>query len=88
MGNTQGVRLEQDMHLRLKSLGEFKGRSMNYLIQEAVGRYLDDEEHFEKEKQEDQQRLQHFLDTGEHVSNDRMKAKLEKLIARADNVTL
>ncbi len=59
---------------------------MNHLIREAVLRYLVDEERFEREKNEDEERLQHFLDTGEHVSHDYMKAKLKVLMAKAVKV--
>ncbi|MCH6256537.1 hypothetical protein MLD52_08255 [Puniceicoccaceae bacterium K14] len=57
---------------------------MNYLIKEAINRFLDDEEAFEREKQEDKDRLQHFLDTGEHISHKAMKSKIHSLLKKAD----
>ena len=87
MNKTQGIRLEKDVQERLKWLATRKDRSMNYLIKEAVGRYLQDEERFEREKEEDQQRLQNFLDTGEHVSHAQMKRKLNRLLAKAQKAS-
>lgn len=83
MANTQGIRLEEKTQKRLKWLAEQKDRSMNYLIKEAINRYLEDEERFEREKKEDQARLQHFLDTGEHITHAQMKGSLKKLLAKA-----
>ncbi len=83
MAKAQGIRLEEGTQERLKWLAEKRDRSMSYLIKEAVDRYLRDEERFELEKQEDQERLQHFIDTGEHISHGRMKAKFDRLIAKA-----
>ena len=56
---------------------------MNYLIKQAIDRYLEDEERAERDKLEDQQRLDHFLDTGEHISHAQMKRKLNKLLSKA-----
>ncbi len=83
MGNTQGVRLEASTQRRLKWLAKRRDRSMNYLIKDAINRYLEDEERYEREREEDQARLQHFLDTGEHISQAQMKGKLKKLLSKA-----
>ena len=83
MATTQGIRLNSEIQRRLKWLAEKKDRSMNYLISEAIGRYLDNEERFELEKQEDQKRLQHYLDTGEHISQEQMKARFKALASKA-----
>ena len=50
---TQGIRLDDKSRARLKKLGELRDRSMNYLIKDAVERYLTEEEQYEKEKTED-----------------------------------
>ncbi|MDQ8188484.1 ribbon-helix-helix protein, CopG family [Pelagicoccus sp. SDUM812002] len=83
MANTQGIRLDADVQERLKWLAGRKDRSMNYLIKQAIDRYLEDEERVEREKVEDQERLEHFLDTGEHISHTQMKGKLKKLLSKA-----
>lgn len=88
MAKTQGIRLDPETQDRLKWLAERRDRSMNYLIKEAVGRYLEDEERFvrerfERERIEDNDRLEHFLETGEHISHSQIKQKLDQLLSKA-----
>ncbi|MDE0768462.1 MAG: hypothetical protein OSB19_08720 [Opitutaceae bacterium] len=87
MANTQGIRLEEETQRRLKWLAQRKDRSMNYLIKDAIGRFLDDEERYEQEREEDQARLQRFLDTGEHVTHTQMKRKLKTLLSKAQKAS-
>lgn len=83
MAGTQGIRLEQETQRRLKWLAQQRNRSVNFLIKDAVERYLNEEERQELERLEDQKRLQYFLDTGEHVSHKAMKSKLEGMLEKA-----
>lgn len=87
MANTQGIRLEEETQRRLKWLAQRKDRSMNYLIKDAIGRFLADEERYEREREEDQARLQRFLDTGEHVTHAQMKRKLKTLLSKAQKAS-
>ncbi len=87
MANTQGIRLDEEVQRRLKWLAGRKDRSMNYLIKDAINRFLDDEERYEREREEDQARLQHFLDTGDHVTHSQMKGKLRKLLRKAEKAS-
>jgi predicted transcriptional regulator len=87
MANTQGIRLEEETQRRLKWLAQRKDRSMNYLIKDAIGQFLDDEERYEQEREEDQARLQRFLDTGEHVTRTQMKRKLKTLLSKAQKAS-
>ena len=87
MAGTQGIRLEEVTQKRLKRLAEKKDRSVNYLIKDAVERYLNDQESYELEKQEDQERLQYFLDTGEHVTHEEIKSKLEGMLEKANRLS-
>lgn len=80
---TQGIRLDDNCRARLKKLGELRERSMNYLIRDAVERYLTEEEQYEKEKIEDLRRYQKYLDTGESVSYSEMKKWLQKKVHKA-----
>jgi predicted transcriptional regulator len=76
---TTGIKLDAQTLERLKSLAEAKDRSVHWLMKEAIGRYLVDEERFEREKAEDEARYQHFLDTGSHVTAEEMDAWLDHL---------
>ncbi len=49
--STVGVRLNNDLRVRLKALGEIRDRSPHYLMLEAIERYLQAEEALEQEKQ-------------------------------------
>jgi predicted transcriptional regulator len=46
------VKLDADVKDRLERLGELKHRSSHWLMKEAIVRYLEQEEHNEKLKQE------------------------------------
>ena len=56
---------------------------MNYLIREAVDRYLKEEEQYEKEKVEDMQRYQEYQDTGVSISHKEIKTWLHQRISEA-----
>lgn len=51
---TIGVKLDAEIRERLRNLGEAKRRSTHWLMREAIARYLETEERYEREKAEDQ----------------------------------
>ncbi len=81
---TMGVKLDDEIRARLKKLGQARNRSAHWLMKEAIRRYLDAEERFEREKAEDMARYQEYLDTGGHITNEDMMAWLDELAERAD----
>ena len=80
---TTGIKLDKDTHERLKSLAKAKDRTVHWLMKEAIGRYVTEEERYEREKVEDVERYQHYLDTGVHVTNEEMTAFFDELRKRA-----
>lgn len=76
---TTGIKLDAQTLERLKKLANTKDRSVHWLMKEAIGRYLVDEERFEREKAEDEARYQRFLDSGSHVADEEMNAWLDQL---------
>jgi predicted transcriptional regulator len=78
-----GVKLDKEIRERLKALGEKKERSPHWLMTRAIQEYLDREEAYEREKQEDLLRWQQYLDTGEYVGHDTVKDRLTDLAAKA-----
>jgi len=82
-GTTMGVKLDDETRERLKRVAEMKQRSVHWLMKEAIRRYLDSEEHFEREKAEDTARYQAYLDTGRHISNDEMMSWMDELAEKA-----
>ena len=83
MKTTMGVKLDDKIRVRLKALGEQKERSPHWLMTRAIEEYLDREEAYEHEKQEDMQRWQQYMDTGEYISHDKMKDKLTGFAMKA-----
>ena len=77
--STLGIKLDDETRSRLKNLGEIKRRSPHWLMKEAIQQFLDAEETYEKEKNEDERRYQHYLTTGQHVSEQGMKSLLSDL---------
>ena len=80
---TTGIKLDPEMHEKLKYLAAAKDRSVHWLMKEAIGRYVTEEERYEREKAEDEARYRHFLETGSHVSNADMTVFLEGLRTQA-----
>jgi predicted transcriptional regulator len=80
---TMGLKLDDETRARLKKLGELKQRSSHWLMKEAIHRYLDAEERYEREKAEDLARWQRYLDTGTAVPHETVKSRLDELAKQA-----
>lgn len=76
---TQGVKLDEATRARLKNLGQLKKRSPHFLMKEAIIAYLEREENYEREKQEDAQRWEQYQLTGHTISHDAVIEWLENL---------
>jgi len=81
--STVGVKLDEETRERLRRLGEAKSRSAHWLMKEAIERYLDDEEHYEREKAEDRERWRRYVETGRVVTDLEMQGVFDVLIDRA-----
>ncbi len=71
--------LDQDLEQRLRSLAARRGASPQALLQEAAREYVEREEAFERERDEDEVRYQHYLRTGEAVDHDKVAAWLDSI---------
>lgn len=80
---TMGVKLDDETRARLKKLGEVKQRSPHWLMKDAIHRYLDAEEHYEREKAEDLARWQRYLETGTAIPHEDVKTRLDELARQA-----
>ena len=67
MAVTQGIKLDEHTRLRLKQLGKQRERSPHWLMRTAILEYLDREERYEREKQEDMARWETYQLTGEAI---------------------
>lgn len=79
---TVGVKLDQETRDRLRRLGSTKDRSTHWMMKEAVARYLDVEERYEREKAEDDARWQRFVETGEAIPHAAVTQRIDELVAR------
>ncbi len=80
---TIGVKLDEKTRERLKKLGDAKQRSTHWLMKDAIARYLASEERYELEKAEDLARWQRYVDTGNALSHEDVKARLEVMAKEA-----
>ena len=81
---TVAVKLDMETRARLNQLGEAKQRSPHWLMKQAIGRFLDVEERYEREKAEDQARWERYLETDEYVTGQDMKSRLGQMAREAD----
>jgi predicted transcriptional regulator len=84
---TTGIKLDPETHERLKYLAKAKDRTVHWLMKEAIGRYVTEEERYEREKTEDEARYQHYLETGVHVTHEEMLEFLDELDAEIQRKT-
>ena len=79
MSTTQAIKLDDDTSERLKSLAQQRNRSAHWLMREALERYLTEEESYEREKAEDLDAYEEYLETGVAIENDEVMAWLSEL---------
>jgi predicted transcriptional regulator len=70
MAKSTSVKLKEGYSERLKSLAEAKQRSANWLLNDAVGKYLEYEETEAEFRAEALRRVKEFQETGLHVTNE------------------
>jgi len=78
---SRGIKLDIHTQERLQALAQLRDRSPHYLMKTAIENFLDREEAYEREKQEDQERYERYSLTGEAVSGQKATAWLESLAA-------
>jgi predicted transcriptional regulator len=70
MADSTSIKFKDGYKDRLKTLAEAKQRSPNWLVNDAVGRYLDAEEGEAEFRAEAERRLLHMRETGLHVTHE------------------
>lgn len=76
---SRGIKLDARTQERLQALGQKRDRSPHYLMKAAIESYLDREEAYEREKQEDHERYERYLLSDEAVSHEDVVAWLGAL---------
>lgn len=72
-----GVKLDDDLQNRLKTLGEKLDRSPHWLMKKAIAEFVDREETAEQERQLLLERWHRFQETGESVPHETVAGWLE-----------
>lgn len=80
MSTTQGIKLDEEITKRLKTLAQQRNRSAHWVMRTAILDYLDREERYEKERQEDAERWERYVLTGKAISEKEAETRLKKLI--------
>lgn len=70
MAHSTSIKLREGYRERLQALAEAKQRSANWLVNEAVGRYLDSEESNAEFRAEAERTLNRMRETGIHVTHE------------------
>ncbi len=83
MATTTGIKLDEATRARLQALGGLKDRSPHWLMKRAIAEYLDREERYEREKQEDLRRWQRYQESGAFIEDGDMRERLRALAASA-----
>ncbi len=78
------VKLDPEIHVRVKALAETRQRSAHFLMREAIAQYVEREERREQFRQDGLKAWQAYQDTGLHVTLADADAWLAKLEAGED----
>lgn len=88
MTTTIGLKLDDETRARLQRLGESRERSSHWIMKTAIREYLEREERIERERQEDAQRWERWVETGAHIDHDSMTTWLDGLAAQAERAAI
>ena len=81
MATTVGVKVDEQLHARLKMVAQLKDRSTHWVIKRAIEQYLEQEEALARDRAEDRERWERYVLTGEAVPNAAATAWLDDLAA-------
>lgn len=79
MSVTQGIKLDDDISNRLKTLSRQRNRSAHWLMRNAIERYLAEEERYEREKAEDMAEYEEYMLSGKAIDNETVATWLNDL---------
>jgi predicted transcriptional regulator len=81
VATTLGVKVDEQLHERLKMMAELKDRSTHWIIKRAIEQYLEQEEAVARDRQEDRERWERYVLAGEAIPNAEATAWLDDLAA-------
>lgn len=68
-----GVKLDESLHARLKTLSQARDRTPHWLMKTAIEEYVLREERYEREKSEDMERWERYKLTGHAVPHQKVE---------------
>ncbi len=86
METTMGVKLDVETRGRLKALGQARDRSAHWLAVAAIKRYLDEEEEFERQKHEDTERWEEYVQSGNAIPQEKVLSWMKQMIAQGKRI--
>ncbi len=72
-----------NLEKQLEKFAKEEGQTAEVLATDVLQRHVEYKERYAKEKIEDEQRWQRYLDTGECISQEQMSLKIKSLIGEA-----
>lgn len=78
------VKLDPEVHARVRELARMQHRSAHYLMREAIAQYVDREEKRETFRQDAMRAWAEYQETGQHVTHAEADAWLARLEAGED----
>jgi predicted transcriptional regulator len=70
MAESTSIKLTDGLKARVQAIAKAKQRSANWLMNEAIGRYVEREETEAEFRAEADRRLRHMQETGEHIAHE------------------
>jgi len=77
MTTTLGIKVDEEIRSRLKTLGAARQRSTHWIMKEAILRYLEREEEIERRNKDADEAWKEYRETGQYVSHEDMTAWLD-----------
>lgn len=74
-----GIKLDEHTKTRLASLGDKIERSPHWIMKKAIQHYLDEQERYWQEREEDMKRWEDYSLTGESVDHDQVIEWLDSI---------
>jgi len=79
----ESLHLAPELQVRLRVLAAKSGRTLEELAENILRAHADEQERVVAERQEDEQRWQRYLETGQTISLDSVRGKLHTLAGQS-----
>lgn len=84
MRNSVSIKLDADVHSRVKALAKARDRSPHWMMRDAINQYIEREEKREALRRDGIRAWESYQETGLHVTHAEADAWLDQLAAGDD----